>query len=252
MASPIFDNYNNFRKEYATYASGLDEAAVKQRFPLHHATNGKIVEARKKALEDLRGWTKPEGLMNKFKKGFHSFTNLFRKTKKEFAPVQGDKPYLFSDATGPEKEKLESKSKMFKTLAKVILIIGALLVGVGVLGPLALIPLFFVIPETFALGMIIGGTIAGVAGVASMVVNPILKNNYAVREHRAKTDKDFQQFINQFLQGPDKPDEIGINFKIKEEDITDQRLHKIYLDWKNSMDEALSDKEKEKLAKEIK
>ncbi len=118
---------------------------------------------------------------------------------------------------------------------------------------MAMTPLLFILPEVLVITIIAAGAMTGVAGTAAMVSYPFLKNSNPIKEHRAKTDTDFQQFVERYVQAPkdaDNKNRGGAGFNLKAEDLRDTKMHKIYLEWKKSVDEALDDGQQKKLQKE--
>lgn len=254
-----FDKINQFQMQYLPLSVGKTPEEVKKTYPVHKEVNGRIQEAKEKALEALEDWQKtPRGRFGGLKRTFNRIGNCFRRMVKKPETTVGPKvaaeaPHKFEKISEDEKQALEKKAKLYETLAKVLLIIGAVLLGLGILAPVAMTPLLFILPEVLVITIIAAGALTGVAGTASMVAYPFLKNSNPIKEHRAKTDTDFQQFVERYVQAPKDPDQKvrgGAGFNVNAEDLRDTKLHKIYLEWKKSVDEALDESQQKKLEKE--
>jgi len=256
-----FEKIDQFQTRHTQLSLGKTPEQLKESHPTHNEVNGRIEDARKKALESLEGWQKtPRGSLGFIKQKLNPVGNFFRKMVGKPATTVAPKdaaaePHKFEKITDEEKKVLEKKAKLYQTLSKVLLIVGAVLLGIGILGPLALTPLFFIIPEVIVLTIIATGTVIGVAGTSSMVAYPFLKNSNPIKEHRAKTDLDFQQFVERYVQAPKDEggkDKGGSAFNLKPQDLNDTKLHKIYLDWKKEVDAVIdNDKKNAKLQEEL-
>ena len=66
------------------------------------------------------------------------------------------------------------------------------------------------------------------AGIISAMTSRVLENSSAIREERVQNDRNFQEFVRNYL-------ETDLNIFPKLKDLTDRRLHSIYSQWKNHM-----------------
>lgn len=253
MSVSTFPQYASFIQKSDALFRGLPPQKIKEEYPIHCRVRGQVNSAAKTVFDSLEGWkATPRGTFGGVRKMFNSFLKVIRIRKNDLDPKdQAANSYQFQVVGDEEKEGLKKRAGLYKTLAKVALVVGVVLLCVGIFGPLGIIPLLFALPEAAALSVIIGSTAIGVVGAVSLIANPILKNSRAIREERVKTDEDFKEFINTFVQGSGLPKKHGIDFKLKEEDLMDSKLHKIFLTWKEAIDTVLPEKVKEKLEEEV-
>lgn len=163
------------------------------------------------------------------------------------AKVSAEQPYKFEKLEDSVKEEIESKSAFHKTAAKVISYTGIIFMFAAILGPFALLPLFL------SLGSATTGTIIwcltglGVVGTALAIGSIYLSNTESIRLHRAKTDPDFQFFIDRIVQK-------GVGINITEDDLTDDKIHAAFLAWKDGFyqrKELFSKEKRETMAKQF-
>lgn len=246
-----FDKIDQFQIENLRLGLGKTPEQVKESYPTHSNVNIRIDQAKRKALDSLEEWQKtPRGTFGGLKKKLNPVGNFFRRMFRRPTTTVAPKaaaatPHKFEKISDGEKQDLEKKANLHKTLAKVLLIVGAILLGIGIFGPVVALPFLFIIPEVIVITIIATGTMTGLIGTASMVAYPFLKNSKAIKEHRAKTDLDFQKFVERFVQAAKDPDgkgKGGIGFNVKLEDLNDTKLHQIYLDWKKDVDAIFDNK----------
>lgn len=260
----IFDRLGEFAIEKTT-ASG-------ERATLYNEVEGKLQEIDRVAKESLTNWVREPSsffgkLKNKVRSLFHkiptgkiesgedlegikrverhlkngaiSIGNTLHSFGDKIEEVKGKRsagaPYDFSSVTLEEKEKLKEKASLIKTVVKVALTAGAVLLFGGVVLPFALGPLLISLPEIVALFVVTGCSLSSVAGVAAIVAASICKDAKPVVEHEAKTNEEFQQFVSKFVQNGEKD-----SFNLNNEDLQEVKLLEIYRRWKESTEEALA------------
>jgi hypothetical protein len=91
----------------------------------------------------------------------------------------------------------------------------------------------FVIPSTVIALFITSGVCAG-SGILSYIGYRILDCSSAIREDRIQSDKDFKEFIKDFL-------EKKLRFFASHEQLTDKGLHSIYSHWRQRMQNQSAD-----------
>jgi hypothetical protein len=278
MSTPsIFDTVNQFKHEYQQKAMIAQFSGQTDSLKKNAKTNKKIKEAYSKAEGSIEEWTKKAdsffgNVKNKFRNLLHKAPTYdaekFRKTNFLLKPFMwmgkqihnlGDKispvktkvsaaePYEFEKLSEGEMKQLEKKSSTIKTVAKVLAVVGAILIAGGLL-PLVVgacaVTFLATLPESIILGTIIGCTVLGVAGIAAVVANPIIKDNKAVHEYEAETNKNFQRFVKDVVQKDDD------GFYLKRNDLQKGKIFQIFKDWKESVDGLLSKKQIKKLKEE--
>lgn len=151
------------------------------------------------------------------------------KWKKEADPpkVSAATPYDFPALSGSDKEAVESKASFHKTVAKVMMIAGTILLFAGIIGPLALLPLLLSLGETAAAWAVMTLTGVGTLGTGLAVASLFFGNTESIRIQRAKTDPNFRIFVERIVQH-----KRGANLNIAEEDLKDKALHNAFIAWR--------------------
>lgn len=165
--------------------------------------------------------------------GIHGVGDKIAKTPGKTSATNS---FDFDSVTQAEKDTLEKKANVFKTIAKVVVIAGGILLMGGAVAPLALGAFLITLPETLALSIIIGFSALGVVGVAAVVANPILKSRKPVIEHESKTNKEYQEFLNKFVQS-----DTG-SYNLQKKDLQDAKLLQIFKTWKKDTEDTLNSK----------
>jgi len=259
MTQSLQEQYSTFNNEFGINTLGKSKEEIKKDFPKHLKINAKVQDVMKKAESAITSWKEcPRGALGTIKKKiswlsrFSTLSPLLKligADKDKLIPRdQGDDKYEFAPDTEEEKALLTKKAKSLNILAKVALVVGLVLITGGILLPVAAPIVLIALPEIVAIVSIVALTIIGVAGVGFVVSHPLIKNSKFIREHRAKTDIEFQKFVNNHVQTDAKGDDPG--YKMKDIDVLDSGLHKIYLDWEKGMKEAFTKKNIAKLEKE--
>lgn len=218
MTSGIFDTVTAFERNQRMLM------VLKQNMgeiPGHKRVSGKFNACQKNVHAEIREWTESSPEM------YSWIRNLFRRL---FGREQSiHKPaaiaHNFTQITDSERNSLARKANFLKTVRTVTLVAGALFLGVGVLSPLSLGTIFIHCVPGVAFTVISVSTALGIAGVALLFMYTMMDfYDRPERELRAKTDKDFQRFMVDYVRGKSK-------FQFSEEDVTDKKIHEIYKRW---------------------
>ncbi|MEC7840405.1 MAG: hypothetical protein VX777_10240 [Chlamydiota bacterium] len=258
MAS-LQDQYAGFQVKYLMLTRGKSDEDIKKNYPHHHKINARVSEAVRNAKSGAAQWREgPTGVLTGIKKKISEVTKfaplapILRACgikKENFKPKeQADEKYEFVPVSDKERAQLSKRTKILKIVAKTVLIAGITLILSGIILPTAASLFLILMPQVAALVTIAALTAIGVIGVGAALSYPLLNENKWTREHRVKTDLDFQKFVTQYIQLNATDAKPG--FKIKEKDLLDAELHKNYLKWQDAMKKAFSKKNIKKLENE--
>jgi len=139
--------------------------------------------------------------------------------------------YRFKIISDTERQALQKKSSLHRTIAKVLLVVGVVLMLGSLIVPYAMLPVLLSLSLTATKLVTFGSVGAGALGTALALSTIWVSNTEAIRMHRAKTDPDFQFFVDRVVQR---------RIYIAEANILDKELHKAFLAWKQSVDELFS------------
>lgn len=190
------------------------------------SNSDKLLNVHNKVKEELQDWIEtPSGVLGKVKK-LLSKIKICEAKKKTSAAT----PYQFKSIEDVDKERLEKKLKLNKTITIVCTVVALAFLTIALLGPLVATPIFMVLPLSVASTAIIGTTVIGLAGVAIVISSLFITNTASLRKLRVAADPKFQNFINNLLQYS------FLAFYPTEEHIVDKKLHQIYLDSRNNIE----------------
>lgn len=212
---------------------------LKKECPEINSRNKKVSGAYAAATGTLKDWKKGEtGLIDKVI-NFFTWTTVQPK-------VSAAKPYDFPPVGDAERETLETKASFHRTVAKVMIIAGAILLFTGILGPFALMPLLLSLGKGAAATTVMVHTGVGTLGVAGLLSSIFFNTSESVRRGRAKTDPDFSFFVDRVIQHKQR-----VSHNVMEEDLNDKAVHNTYLDWKEKMDSFFTEEKREKVTLEL-
>lgn len=212
---------------------------LKKECPKLRSRDAEVHKLYKTAAENLEGWKKGEsGFIDKV---FNMIT-----FKTPAAKVSAPNPYDFPPVNDAEKETLEKKASFHQTVAKVMLIVGAIFLFTGILGPFALLPALLSMGVGAASTTVMVATGVGTLGTAGILASIFLKNTESIRIHRAKTDPDFKVFVDKVIQHKKR-----INLNVTEDDLKDKAVHTAYLDWKDNMLPLFTPEKREKVTLQL-
>ncbi|CRX38381.1 hypothetical protein [Estrella lausannensis] len=214
-------------------------ALLEKECPKLRSRDAEVQRLYKSAFEGLEGWKTGEGgLIDKI------FNKITFKTPKE--KISAANPYAFPPVDEVEKETLAKKASFHQTVAKVMLIVGAIFLFTGILGPFALLPALLSMGVGAASTTVMVATGIGTLGTAGILASIFLKNTESIRIHRMKTDPDFKVFVDKVIQHKKR-----VNLNATEEDLKDKAVHTAYLDWKDNMQPLFTDPKREKVTLEL-
>lgn len=218
---PIIENYSLFEKDYTqikqnkTFSSGLRK-------------NYERVAHSKAEIDD-----KISLLLRRWKEGKQS-TSASPLSKIKIDPLTAQKAYkirLAMKVAGLGVALLGGAALTALPMAAGIYVGAhfpyALSALVHVLVPFGGTLPAFVVPSAVPMLGIMSGACAG-GGFLSYLAYSSLDNCKTIREERVQKDKNFQEFVANYL-------EKNLSFIPRYEDLTDQELHSIYFQWKNRM-----------------
>jgi len=232
------------------------EKALRKKYPAIHKAYSILRGTVAGTAEEIFSWTNnPLGTVARLKNRILKLSKFlpfpvglhFLGIKEEnlTPPVSARKPYIFTTPTEKEKKEFKKKANKMKLIYKIMMISGVILLGAGVVLPLLSSLFLIFIPEGIAFCVIAALTLFGITGVVTVVASMFFRNGKAVRESRVKTNQNFQEFVKTYIQENNficKSKARGAGFNLCKENILDNKLHKIFLDWKKKMKKNISQK----------
>ena len=188
----------------------------------HPTKYQKISDIDDKAAVAVKSWSSPG---TTFKGKIQAVVSSYL----PFIPAPQEKqeaetPHHFEPITEENRALFEKKANSARLLITICIVAGGILLFGGIILPFVATPLLMLLPLAIASKCAGLATLAGVAGVVVLVSSLFFDNRASLREARVKGDADFHYFITDICK-----------FWIKEEHLTDKKLHQLYINWKNDL-----------------